>query len=246
MAATKKWAQEEGIPVQEAECHLDSKLFLDEYPRWRADGPQCPCILQMMFAHAKEVGWKECKWTIHQGHQWQWPVPRAEAKAKTPAIQMVGFRTTREEVQGIYNEVYQWKRLPGSHCMGQNGWRPLIRKSALPWKSRHGGGRVPSGWKRIGGSHCEDFVAQPPDWILSLDLGKEWGPTWPGPQWSQGGTLKSIRATHLLEQDIESLSPAASRAKHDKCQHPYSCSHPRGGPQGGMPGLWTPIGWKSM
>ena len=45
MATPKKWAQEEGIPVWEAECHLDSELFLDEYPRWRADGPQHPFIL---------------------------------------------------------------------------------------------------------------------------------------------------------------------------------------------------------
>ena len=59
MAATKKRAQEEGIPVQEAECCLDSKLFLDEYPRWSADGPQHSGILQRMFTYAKEVGQKK-------------------------------------------------------------------------------------------------------------------------------------------------------------------------------------------
>ena len=45
MAAAKKWAQEEGISMREAEQYLDSENFLDEYPRWRADGPQRPCIL---------------------------------------------------------------------------------------------------------------------------------------------------------------------------------------------------------
>ena len=105
MAAAQKLAQEEGIPVEEAECHLDSKLFLDEYPRWKADSPQCPCILQRMFACIEEAGCKECKWTIHQGHQQ--PVPREEAEVKTLAVQMMRFQTTWEEVQGIYNKVYQ-------------------------------------------------------------------------------------------------------------------------------------------
>ena len=41
-----------------------------------------------------------------------------------------------------------------------------------------------------------------------------------------------LEAAHLLEQDIERLSQAASRAKHAKCQHPYGCSHSRGRPQG--------------
>ena len=59
MAAAKKWAQEEGISVWEADCHLDSELFLDEYPRWRPDSPQHPYILQQMFTHAEEVGQKE-------------------------------------------------------------------------------------------------------------------------------------------------------------------------------------------
>ena len=111
MAATKKWAQEEGISMWEAGQCLDSELFLNEYPRWRADGPQCPCILQRMFAYAKEAGQKEQEWVTHQGCQH--PVSRAMAKVKTLAIQIVGLRTTREEIQGIYNEVYQQKRLPG-------------------------------------------------------------------------------------------------------------------------------------
>ena len=84
MAAAKKRAQEEGISVWEAECHLDSKFFLDEYPRWRADSPQCPGILQRMFAYAEELGWKECEWTIHRGHQQ--PVPREDAEVKAPAV----------------------------------------------------------------------------------------------------------------------------------------------------------------
>ena len=61
MVTVKKWAQEEGISLWEAECCLDSDLFLDEYPQWRADGPQHPYILQRMFVHVEVVGWKEHK-----------------------------------------------------------------------------------------------------------------------------------------------------------------------------------------
>ena len=35
----------EGIPVWEAECQFDSKLFLDEYPRWREMAPRPPTSL---------------------------------------------------------------------------------------------------------------------------------------------------------------------------------------------------------
>ena len=124
-----------------------------------------------MFAHAEEAGQKEHEQTIHWGNQQL--VCRAGAEAKTLAIQIVGFRTTREEIQGIYNEVYQQKRLLGPHHMSQSRWRPLIRKSALPWKSRHGRGGVPPGWRWIWGEPLQYFVAQPPDQIPLQDPGKE-------------------------------------------------------------------------
>ena len=64
-----------------------------------------------MFAYAKEVEQKEQEQIIHQDCQQL--VPRKDAEVKTLAIQMVGFQTTWEEIQGIYNEVYQQKRLLG-------------------------------------------------------------------------------------------------------------------------------------
>ena len=69
-----------------------------------------------MFIHAEVAGWKECEQSIHWGCQRL--VPRADAEAEVPAIQMVGFRTTKEEIQEIYNEVYQQRRLPGSPLYG--------------------------------------------------------------------------------------------------------------------------------
>ena len=47
----------------------------------------------------------------------QRPVPRADAEVEVHAIQMVGFRTTRE-IWESYNEVYQLKRLLGPSSYG--------------------------------------------------------------------------------------------------------------------------------
>ena len=121
-------------------------LFLDKYLRWRADGPQCPCILQRMFAYAEESGCKECEWTIHQGCQQ--PVPREDTEAKTLAVQMVAFWTTQEEVQGIYNEVYQQKRLPGPPPYGSEQMEALDREICTSLEERM--------WQRWGTARLEE------------------------------------------------------------------------------------------
>ena len=152
---------------------------------------------------------------------------------------MVGFRTTREEIQRIYNEVYQQNMLPGPHHVGQSGWRPLIRKSAFPCKSRHGRGRVPPGQKRIWRgatagilwpsclteSCCRTQVSNKDQHDQALTEARE-------AHW------RALEATHFLEQNIERLSWERSRAKSAECQHPYSHGCLRGSPQGRHP--WSP------
>ena len=64
-----------------------------------------------MFAHAKITGWKEIEWAIHCGH-WQ-SYPGLIAKAEVPTIQLVGFKTTLDEIWELYNDVYQLKRSLG-------------------------------------------------------------------------------------------------------------------------------------
>ena len=90
--AAKKQAQDEEISVWEAEYHLDTDLFSDEYPQWEAGGPQCPFILQRMFMHTETMGWKEMEQAIHQDH-WQ-TLPGLDPKADVPTIQVVVFKTT--------------------------------------------------------------------------------------------------------------------------------------------------------
>ena len=87
-----------------------------------------------MFTYAKEVEQKEQEQVTHQGHQH--PVSRETAKAKTPAIQMVGFRTTREEIQGIYNEVYQQKRLLGPPPYGPEEMEALDQEICASLKEQ--------------------------------------------------------------------------------------------------------------
>ena len=70
------------------------------------------------------------------------------------------------------------------HHMGQNGRRLLIRRSALPWKSGCGRDGVLPGQKGIWEEPLQVFCGLAATQIPSQDPGKEWGLTWPGPQWS--------------------------------------------------------------
>ena len=50
-----------GLSIREAEWRLDTKMFLDEYPRWEIEGPHQSIILYNMFLHAAEQGQKEAE-----------------------------------------------------------------------------------------------------------------------------------------------------------------------------------------
>ena len=111
MATAKKLAQEVGISVREVERSIYSDLFLDEYPRWEPGEPHHLHILQQMFALAETNGQKEHNCAICLGHQQ--PSSERDANVETPTIDLVGYRTTREKIRTLYNEVYQLKGGPG-------------------------------------------------------------------------------------------------------------------------------------
>ena len=52
-------AREVGLLIREAEQRIDTKLFLNEYPRWELGAPHQSVILHEMFLHAAKQGWKE-------------------------------------------------------------------------------------------------------------------------------------------------------------------------------------------
>ena len=158
--------------------------------------------------------------------------PREDAEAKTLAVQIVGFQTTWEEIQGIYNKVYQQKRLPGPPPYGPR------QMEALDWEIC--ASLEEQTWQRWDATKPEDLQG-PAAPIL-----------WPSHQaefchWTQGRNKDpynqalseareayqiALMAAHLLEQNIKRLSWAADRAKSAKCQCPYSHSCSRGRPQG--------------
>ena len=100
--------------MQEAECHMDVELFLEEQARWEVDNPHCLIILHEMFQHVSEQRQKEAECMIYQGHQHSLPklVPKADIS-----------QTSREEFKSLYYEVYKLWRLPGSPPGNQNSWQ---------------------------------------------------------------------------------------------------------------------------
>ena len=65
--ATREGAGEVGMSIQDAEHLLDTKLFLEKYPRWDNGVHHCPIILHSMFLHAAREGQKEAERFIHHG-----------------------------------------------------------------------------------------------------------------------------------------------------------------------------------
>ena len=101
----KKLGEERGISVHEAERRLDTKLFLDEIPKWEPGRPHCSFLFQKMFAHAKAIGLIEYHHRICRGHQQL--SPERDLQAKASAMEMLTPETTWDEVMALYQEVYQ-------------------------------------------------------------------------------------------------------------------------------------------
>ena len=65
-------------------------------------------IYQRIFAHVEAVGQKEYDLGVCQGH-WQ-PSPERDVWAEVPAMELLTHGATREEILGLYHQVYQLKR----------------------------------------------------------------------------------------------------------------------------------------
>ena len=145
--ATKEQAKEGGLSIWEVEHHLDAGLFLNEYPWWDVRGLHHPFILQRMFVHAAESGQKEAEMLIH--HSCQHGLPRLDPEADASAIQLVGYRTSREEIGDFFHQVYMLKRLPGPPLCGPEWAWEVMRdilfslKDCLRWRKgeQSGGSR---------------------------------------------------------------------------------------------------------
>ena len=94
-------AKEMGTSVREAECQIDVRLFLDEYPRWELGTPHQSVILHEIFLHAADRGWKEAECMVHWGC-----VTGPDPGAVQSAMELVGYQTSHKEIQAIYQSVY--------------------------------------------------------------------------------------------------------------------------------------------
>ena len=56
------------------------------------------------------------EWLICQGCQQG--VPGPDARADAPATQLMGYKTSQEEMQELYDEVYMLRRLPSHSLCG--------------------------------------------------------------------------------------------------------------------------------
>ena len=138
---------------------------------------------------------------------------------------MVKFRTTREEIWEIYNEVYQLKRLPVPPLYGAEQMEVLDQEICTSLGEQM--------WQRWQTTRPEE----------DLEVGTT-GMLWPSCQtkspcrswvWNKDphdqalteanqANQRALEAAHLLEQNIERLSWAARKAKSARCWHSYSHS----------------------
>ena len=65
-----------------------------------------------MFAQVDNVGQKEYDWARWRGHAQS--LGEQGVDLETPPAELVGYKTTLEEIFSLYQEVYQLKRTPGS------------------------------------------------------------------------------------------------------------------------------------
>ena len=152
----------DGLSTREGECHLDTDLFLNEYPWWKAGGPHHPFILHRMFLHATELGWKEMEQAICQGH-WR-GTPGLDPKVDVPTIQLMGYKTSQGEIRGLYNEVYQLKRLPSPPPCGPKQVQELawdILSSMEEYLQQREGATVPERDWEWGPHYREEILQRP-------------------------------------------------------------------------------------
>ena len=118
-------AKEMGTSVREAECQINVRHFLDEYPQWELGTPHQSVILHKMFLHAANRGQKEAEHMVCQGCQGC--VTGPDPGAVQSAMELVGYRTSRKEIWDIYQSVYLLWRLLGIASCGEQIRKRTIR-----------------------------------------------------------------------------------------------------------------------
>ena len=97
--------------MRETKRVMHIELFLKGQAKWE-DSPYHLAMMYKMFRHAADEGQKEAENTVCQG-LWE-GLPKLDPEADLSAIQLVGPKTTKEEILSLYLEVHKQQMLPGS------------------------------------------------------------------------------------------------------------------------------------
>ena len=110
--------------MRETKRVLDIEIFLEGQARWEKDSPYHLAMMYEMFRHATDEGQKEAEQTVCQGCQEG--LPKLDPEADLSAVQLVGPKTTKEEILPLYQEVYKQQRLPGSPPVGSELMKEVL------------------------------------------------------------------------------------------------------------------------
>ena len=201
-------AEEEGLSIREAERVIESEMFLDEYLRWELGTPHWTVILHKMFLHTAEQGQKEAEHRCHWGHQIYIPEPDPEADQS--AMELVGYQTSRKEIQNVYHSMYLLWRCPGSPSCGALRRRRAIQdilSSLQAWLER----QTYSAETEGPGSHGRERVGTKPAQSYEVAL-------WAAHQ-------KALETTEALHNDLERLD---GECRERSRAQSHSRSRPRG------------------
>ena len=147
----RKHAEETGMSIRESERVVDCELFLDEYPRWGLGTPHWSVVLHEMFLHATGWGQKEAEHMCCQGCQGS--VPEPEPGVDLSTMELVGYWTSRREIQDIYHSIYLLRRAPGTPSCWEWERRWAIHDilaSLTVWLQRRTPPAATREWSRMG------------------------------------------------------------------------------------------------
>ena len=216
------------ISVREAERELETEVYLEEQKWWLPGRLHHEYLCHQMFVPVVTMGQKECDWAIHCGWREQsspWSLHR-----KATAMESINPNLTCEEIQGLYQEVYQLQRLPGgSHCEGTMEewlWEEILASITeclwlgMPLENE---GEHPSSTppQRDSQTEYHNSIHRTHKSLAA----RKWGQDDEMLAFSRDAHCKALAAATLLEERIERLGHSTSRQPSWSCWHFKSCWH---------------------
>ena len=110
----------QNILVREAEWQLGTDAYLLEQEVVTTQWPYCEFLYQQMFLHATTTGCSEHNCAIWREHS-----PEQDLGVEPTAVELIGPDSMHQDIEDLYQDVYQLQRLPG------RGWCEEATKDHL-------------------------------------------------------------------------------------------------------------------